>query len=206
MVGEIASRCQWLPSLIKNTLRSTLNLLNAAHGEGQLLVRHVAWHDALSLIPSELDAHDDGVTTSDQASFLTKLCLYFRLGVHRCKRKTALKIKPIHNLGAYLVKSSEYPHYNEAIDTLFWANSSLVIKDDYVESITSVVAGQQVTVTPTKISVALNLNDTEAPTTVSLKLLHNAFVQCDYQGDLKNRTLYKAFFYPKYKFLYHTIL
>ena len=81
-----------------------------------------------------------------------------------------------------------------------------MIKDDYVESITSVVAGQQVTVTPTKTSVALNLNDTEAPNTVSLKLLHNAFVHCDYQGDLKNRTLYKAFFYPKYKFLYHTVL
>ncbi|KAD5802650.1 hypothetical protein E3N88_14010 [Mikania micrantha] len=72
--------------------------------------------------------------------------------------------------------------------------------------IASVVSGQQLTVTPTRINVALTLNDTKAPTTVSLKLLHNAFIQCDYQGDLKNRTLYKAFFYPKYKLLYHTIL
>ena len=61
-------------------------------------------------------------------------------------------------------------------------------------------------VTPEILSHRLGLNDNNAPKHIATGVVQATLTACDYTGDLSHATIFKKYFDPQYKLLFHYII
>jgi len=140
----------------------------------------------------------------------------------------ALQIKQGHNQIAYLVKEPKWSQFHDMIDLLtksyyyhvltvnppihvqtlqtFWANARTTVVDKQVVALVSTIKDKTFAITPEILSSRLHLDDNDFPLSIPEGEIHATMVACDYTGDLSHATIYKRYFDPQYKFLFHHII
>ena len=78
--------------------------------------------------------------------------------------------------------------------------------DDEVISLNSTIKGRQMAITQAILSNRLGLNDVNAPEKFDNSAIHLTMTECGYQGTLSQATIFKKYFEPKYKLLFHYII
>ena len=61
-------------------------------------------------------------------------------------------------------------------------------------------------ITPATLGIRLGLDDVDAPDQFPNSEFHLTMTECGYQGTLSHATIFKKFFEPKYKLLFHYII
>ena len=139
-----------------------------------------------------------------------------------------LQLKLSHNQITYLTKDEHWEKYHDIIDTIvnsryhtafiidppihvdalrqFWANAKASMVNGEVVALKSKVNGKVLAITPEVLSQALELNDNNAPTSISTGVVHATLTAYEYQGNLSHATIYKKYFDPQYKLLFHYLL
>ena len=140
----------------------------------------------------------------------------------------ALVLKQGHNQRAFLEKQEGWSQYDEIIDLVvksqyftaltinppihtetlneFWANAETMTTDNEVNSLNSRIKGKPLTITPATLATRLGLDDVTAPDHVANSDIHLTMTECGYQGTLSHATIFKKYFEPKYKLLFHYII
>ncbi|MFS8023601.1 hypothetical protein Hanom_Chr16g01453331 [Helianthus anomalus] len=140
----------------------------------------------------------------------------------------ALNLKSPHNYLPYLVKYDTNPEFYPIIDILtsskyntiltadapiyietlqkFWVNSSFLLRDKKAFTIISKIDGVDIEITPQMISTTFTLNDKSGMESYLKNDLHTEFIEIEYDAQLVGAIIFKLYFPPATKFLFHTLL